>query len=93
VTRRRYFRLGVFAACGIVACLGILFLVCVVFSYDGKCGGFFPGLSVRKQCTFWEFLSGDMLVFAMAVGVTYWPGILALLLLPPAVGYCFDRRR
>jgi hypothetical protein len=62
-------------------------------AYDGKCGGFFPGLSVPRPCSFWEYLSGDMLVVAMILVVTFWPLLLALVVLPPTVGYLFDRQR
>ena len=89
---RRYLRCGVWIACGILLCIAIVFVVLAGFSYDGKCGGFFPGLSVRMPCSFWEYASGDMLVIAMIMGTTFWPLVLALLVLPPVVGYLFDRR-
>jgi hypothetical protein len=90
---RRYLLRGAWVACGILLCIAIVFVVLTGFSYDGKCGGFFPGLSVRKPCSFSEYMSGDMLVIAMILGATFWPLVLALLVLPPVVGYLFDRRR
>lgn len=89
---RRYFRRGVWVACGIVLCIAIVSVVLMGFSYDGRCGGFFPGLSVRKPCSFWEYVSGDMLVIALIMVTTFWPLVLVLLVLPPVVGYLFDRR-
>jgi hypothetical protein len=89
---RLYLRRGAWVACGILFCIVIVFVVLTGFSYDGKCGGFFPGLSVRKPCSFWEYVSGDMLVIAMIMGTTFWPLVLALLVLPPVAGYLLDRR-
>lgn len=90
--KKRYFRGGVYFGCGIVVCLAIVFLVRIGLVYDGKCGGFFPGLAAPKPCTFLEYVSGDGLVFALVLGVTYWPLVLAVLFLPPLVGYVLDRR-
>jgi hypothetical protein len=89
---RRYLLRGVYVACGIFLCIAAVAVVSLAFGYDGKCGGFFPGLSARKACSFWEYVSGDMLVFTMILAVTFWPLLLALLVLPPLVGYAFDRR-
>ena len=83
---------GVYAACGIVLLIAIVFVASAVIGYDGLCGGFFPGLSSRKSCSLWGYLSGDMLVIAMILMITLWPLVLALLVLPPLVGYWFDRR-
>ena len=91
-TKRRYFRRGLYAAGGIALCIAIVVPVCLAFSYDGKCGGFFPGLSVRRLCTFWDYATGDMLVIVMILGEALWPFALGLLLLPPIAGYLFDRR-
>ena len=90
--RRRYFLRGVYVACGIVLCIAIVFFVQIGFSYDGKCGGFHPWLAGPRPCSFWEYVSGNMLLFAVLLGATYWPFMLAVLLLPPFVGYLFDRR-
>ena len=89
---RRYLLRGVWVACGILLCIAIGFIVLMGFSHDGKCGGFFPGLSVRKPCSFWEYMSGDVLVIGMILGETFWPMVLALLALPLLVGYVVDRR-
>jgi hypothetical protein len=90
--KRPNLRRGVHVACGILVCVGIVFVASAVFGYDGSCGGFFPGLSVRKPCSMWAYVSGDMLVIAMVLLITYWPLMLALLIVPVAVGYWIDRR-
>ena len=89
---RRYFLRGVYVACGIVLCIAIALIVQIGFSYDGKCGGFFPALAGPRPCSFWEYLFGNVLLFALLLGPTYWPLVLALLFLPPLVGYLIDRR-
>jgi len=61
--------------------------------YDGECGGYFPGISVRQPCSLLKYLSGDMLVIAMILVDTFWPLLLASLVVPPFVGYLVDRRR
>jgi hypothetical protein len=90
--KRRYLLRGVYVALGIVLCIAIAFLVSVAFSYDGKCGGFFPGVSAPDPCSFWEYLSEDIALFAILLAVAYWPIALSVLLLPPLVGYWLDRR-
>jgi hypothetical protein len=83
---------GVYVSCGILLCIVIVFVVSAAFGYDGLCGGFFPGLSVRKSCSLWAYMSGDVFVIALILMLTFWPLVLALLFLPPIVGYLFDRR-
>jgi threonine/homoserine/homoserine lactone efflux protein len=90
--RRSNLRRGVYVACGVLLCIAIVFGASAVFGYDGFCGGFFPGLSVRKSCSLWGYVSGDMLVIALILTITFWPLVLALLVLPPMVGYWLDRR-
>jgi len=90
--RRRYFLRGVYLACGIVLCIAIVLLVQIGFSYDGKCGGFLPALAGPRPCSFWEYVAGNVLLFAVLLGAAYWPLALALLFVPPFVGYLFDRR-
>lgn len=92
-SRPRYFVRGVYVACGMLLCFLIIYFVQIGLSYDGKCGGFFPGLSVRKPCSFWDYLSGDVLAIAMIMGGALWPVAVALLALPPLAGYWFDRRK
>jgi hypothetical protein len=82
----------VYIACGILLCVAIISVVSLGLAYDGKCGGYFPGLSVRRPCSLWEYVSGDMSAIAMVLVVAFWPLVLALLVLPPLVGYWFDRR-
>jgi hypothetical protein len=90
--RRTNLRRGVYVACGILLCLAIVFVASALFGFDGLCGGFFPGLSARKPCSLWGYLSGDALVFAMILMIKLWPVVLALSVLPPMVGYWIDRR-
>jgi hypothetical protein len=91
-TKHRYLWPGVAIACGTALCLAIVFLAGAGMSYDGKCGGFFPELSMRRPCSFWGYLSGDVLAIALIVGVAYWPLVL-ILTLAVAVIYFLNRRR
>ena len=84
---------GIYVAFGILLCVAIVSAVNLGFAYDGNCGGFFPGLSVRRPCSFWEYFSGDMLAIAMVLMLAFWPLVLAVLVLPPFVGFLLDRRR
>ena len=90
--RGRYLKRGMYITCGMLLCMVIVGVVTMGLGYDGKCGGYFPGLSVRRSCSFWNYLSGDALVIAMIMAVAFWPAVLALSVLPPFVGYLFDRR-
>jgi hypothetical protein len=90
--RKRYFLRGVYVAIGIVLCIAIGLAVQIALSYDGKCGGFLPWLAGPKPCSFWDYLSGNMLLFTLLFGSAYWPFLLALLILPPLVGFLLDRR-
>ena len=90
--RRPHLLRGLQVSCGILLCIVIVFVLAAAFGYDGLCGGFFPGLSVRKSCSLWGYMSGDMFVIALILMLTFWPLGVALLVLPPIVGYWFDRR-
>ena len=90
--RRRYFQWGVYGAVASLLCIAIAFVVQLAFAYDGKCGGFLPWLAGPKACSFWEYIWGTSLSVALILLDTYWPLILALLVLPAFVGYLFDRR-
>ena len=68
------------------------YIVDMVIAYDGKCGGFFPGISARQPCSLWEYAKGDMLAIALVLAITYWPVMLALLVLPSLIGHLYDRR-
>jgi hypothetical protein len=81
-----------YVAGGILLCVAIVSVVNLGIAYDGRCGGYFPGLSVRRSCSLWEYVSGDMLVIGMILAAALWPLVLALLILPPLVGYLLDRR-
>ena len=87
----RYFLRGAYVGAGIVAFAGIAFLIGMAFSYDGRCGGFFPG-SAARRCSLAEYLSGDALAFALIMAEEFWPFLLGLLFLPPSIGYWVDRR-
>jgi hypothetical protein len=89
--RRRYFLRGVYVTCGIFACIAMVLLVQIGSSYDGKCGGFLPALAGPRPCSFLEYVFGNVLLFALLLGAAYWPLALALLFVPPLVGYLFDR--
>jgi hypothetical protein len=90
--RRRYFLRGVYVACGIVLFIVIVLLVQIGSSYEGTCGGFLPALAGPRRCSLWEYVLGNALLFVLLLGATYWPLVLAILFLPPLVGYFFDRR-
>jgi len=90
--RRRYLLRRLYVAGGIVLCIAIVLLVQIGFSYDGKCGGFLPALAGHRPCSFWEYVVGNALLFALLPGAKYWPLVLAFLFLPPFVGYLLDRR-
>jgi hypothetical protein len=41
----------------------------------------------------WQYLSGDVLSFALIMLTTFWPVVFALLVLPALGGYLLNRRR
>jgi hypothetical protein len=90
--RRRYLWYGVYGAVAGLLCACLVFIVQLAFGYDGKCGGFLPWLAGPKACSFREYMSGTSLMVALILLDTYWPLIIALLVLPALVGYLFDRR-
>jgi hypothetical protein len=90
--RRRYFLRGVYIACGAFVCIAIVLFVRIGLSYDGSCGGFLPALAGPRPCSFWEYVFGSLLLFAVLLGATYWPLVLALLIVPPFIGFLLDRR-
>ena len=90
--KRRHFRRGVYVACTLILGLAIIFIVGMGFSYDGKCGGFFPGLSGRKACSLSAYMLGDVMAMSLIMVFAYWPVVLTLLILPPIVGYWLDRK-
>lgn len=88
----RYFRLGVHVAWGLLLAVAIVFVIGIGLSYDGKCGGFMPGLAAATPCTFWSYMSGYLLLLTLILAANYWPLVVALLLVPPLVGHLLDRR-
>jgi hypothetical protein len=88
----RYFRRGVYVACAMILCLVIVCIVLMGLSYDGQCGGYFPGLSGRRPCSLSEYMFGDVVAISVIMASAYWPVVVTLLLLPPFIGYWFDRK-
>jgi hypothetical protein len=80
--QNRYFKRGIYTACAILLCIVLAWAVCSAIWYDGKCGGFSPGLSVRRPCSLLEYLFGDEVAIAMIFAAIYWPVVLALMILP-----------
>jgi hypothetical protein len=93
LSRRAYFLRGLYVTCGALLCITGVYVADMVIAYDGKCGGFFPGISARHACSLWEYATGDMLAIAMVLAISYWPVMLALLILPSFIGHLFDRRQ
>lgn len=93
IARRRYFLRGVYIAGAIAICMGIVSLFLLGSSYNGKCGGFFPGSSAPRPCSFSEYMFGDAVAISMILLGTFWPMVLILLVAPPFVGYLLDRSR
>jgi hypothetical protein len=91
-TKRNNFLRGVYVAGAIVLFATIVSLVLMGMSYNGKCGGFFPGLSAPRACSFLEYMFGDVVAISMVMISAFWPVILMVLIVPPFVGYLLDRR-
>jgi hypothetical protein len=89
---RRYFLWGMCWALGAPLVMAIVFAIVLGSSYDGKCGGFFPGLAPAAPCSLWAYMAGDVLLFALLFWNVYWPLVVALLALPALAGYLLDRR-
>jgi len=89
---RRYFWWGLGGTLAVFLCVAIGIVVQIAFSYDGKCGGLMPFLAGPKPCPFWEYVSGGAILALAILWGTYWPLILALLVLATAIGYFLDRR-
>ena len=90
--RWRYSSWGLYGALALFSFCAIAIVVSVASSYDGKCGGLMPWLAGPKPCSFWEYISGNVLLVALILWEGYWPLVLALLVVPISVGYLFDRQ-
>jgi hypothetical protein len=93
--RRRYFWWGVCISCGIVLCISVYYFVAFAMSFNGKCGIGWPGLSSPVECSFGEYAAFilNLTIFTIAVmAISFWPILLAILVLPPLIGYLLDRR-
>jgi uncharacterized membrane protein YhaH (DUF805 family) len=91
--RRRYFLRGVVVAGILAVCIAAASLILMGSSYNGKCGGFFPGSSAPKPCSLMEYMFGDVVAISLILLGSFWPVLLVLLSVPPLVGYLLDRRR
>lgn len=87
---RRHFRRGIAVTGGLALGLAMLALALLLASHDGRCGGYFPGLSAPRPCSRWDFVAADGPAIVLVLGADYWPLLLAL---PPAIGRWRDRRR
>lgn len=65
-------------------------IIGTIFSYDGKCGGFFPALAGPKPCTLSEYVAGNLSLLILIAGAKYWPLIIAAIALPIVIGYVMD---
>jgi hypothetical protein len=90
--KRRYFWWGLCGALAVLSFFAIVSVVQIASSYDGKCGGLMPFLAGPRPCSIWEYVSGAVLLSISILLGTYWPLVLALLVIPPSVGYLLDRR-
>jgi hypothetical protein len=88
----RNLRLGVVVAGGLLLCATIALIAMLGYSYDGKCGGYIPGLSGPRPCSFVDFVSGSVVLYILLLGVHYWYLAIAIVVLPPLAGYLLDRR-
>lgn len=92
MTRHRNLRRGACITGAIVAVSTLVLVACLGYSYDGRCSGFFPELSAAQQCSLWQYVSGEGLAIALVLLWGYWPIIMAIVALPPALGYFIDWR-
>jgi hypothetical protein len=90
--KRRYFWWGLYGGLAVLSSSAIAIVVQIAFAYDGTCGGFIPFLAGPKPCSFWEYISGSVLLVALILWDEYWPLVLALLVVPASVGYLIDRQ-
>lgn len=88
--KSRLFR-GTFIAGAVVLCVTLVFALRMGFSYDGKCGGFFPEVAAQRPCSLWTYMTGDVVAISLAVAITYWPMLLLLIVVAGLTGYFFAR--
>lgn len=89
--KSRIFR-AVYVVGAALLCVALIFALRMVFSYDGKCGGFIPEVSAPRPCSLWSYMSGDVLAIAVVVAVAYWPLLLILIVAALLFGYFLGRR-
>ena len=65
--------------------VAVTFAVNLGISFDGSCGGFFPGLWARQPCSAREYATRDLVAIAVLLDVSYWPAE------PAAVPGAFDK--
>jgi hypothetical protein len=92
MTTRRYLVRGSWIALAMPLVIFAFGAISLMFSYDGKCGGFLPWLAAARQCTLADYVVGNLSLFALIVWIEYWPIVIALLALPIGIGYLLDRR-
>ena len=90
--KRRYVIWGAWTALAapLLALTAVAVLLAV--AYDGKCGGFMPGLAPAKPCGFADYVFGNLTLLALIFWVEFWPIIIVVRALPVGVGYLLDRR-
>ena len=88
----RFFRWGLYGALAVPSLLAMVLVAESALSYQGKCGGLMPFLAGPRPCSFWEYASASLEFTALVLWDAYWPLIVLLLLIPPAVGYLLDRK-
>jgi hypothetical protein len=90
--KRRYFWWGLCGAAAVLSFFAVVSVVQIAFSYDGKCGGLMPFLAGPRPCSFWQYVSGGILLSISILLGTYWPLVVALLVVPTSVGFLLDIR-
>lgn len=84
--------MGVWVAIAIPVLAMIASVMGMIFSYDGKCGGFLPALAGPRPCTLGEYVAGNLSLLALIAWTEYWPVVILVLALPIVTGYALDLR-
>jgi hypothetical protein len=51
-----------------------------------------PFLAGPKPCSFWEYITGEASLIFIIVGYSYWPLILAFIVVPLTIGLILDMK-
>jgi hypothetical protein len=89
---RHYMRRGLYVTCAIVLCVVLILLVRIGLAYDGICTSAIPEVAAPTPCSFWQYLSRNTILVGLILAAAYWPLLITIVLLPPLIGYLFDRR-